>query len=52
MNGKETLADLNIELKTAEKHAEDVAYGRDGLQTRLQQSHRGKDKVGDSTTCT
>lgn len=50
MNGKETLAGLIVKLKAADKRDEDVAYGRDGLQARLQNSQRGKDKVDESTT--
>lgn len=43
---KESVTDLNVLFKVSEKCAEDVAYGRNCLQARLQQSQRGQDKVG------
>lgn len=50
MSGKETFADLNVNLKVVKKCAEDFAYERDGLQAHSQQSQRGQDKVCDSIT--
>lgn len=50
INGKETVADLNIKLKAAEKRAGDVAYERDGLEACLQHSQRGLYNVVESST--
>lgn len=50
INDKETVADFNVKLKAVEKRAEDVAFVRNVLQARLQQSQSGQDEVGESIT--
>lgn len=48
--GREIIAEVKVKLKAAGKREEDVAYERDGLQARLQQSKRWHDQVGENCT--
>lgn len=48
---EKSIWDFKIKLEATGKRAEDVAYQWDGLQTRLQQSQRGQDKMGESIIC-
>lgn len=50
VKGTKTVADSNIKMKAVEKRAENVAYERDSLQARLQQSLRAQDKVCKNVT--
>lgn len=50
MQGSEAMADLYVKWRAIQKWADDVAYKKDGLQARLQQSQRGQNKVGESPT--
>lgn len=46
MKGMENIAVLKVKLKAAERCAEDITYGKDGLHACLKQFHRGHDIMG------
>lgn len=51
INGKDSIAILNVKLKATAKKADDFAYERDGLQAPLQLSQCKQDKVDVTITC-